>query len=229
MQSQRLRTGLVLFAVLSMISGLVAAGEPLPRTKVGDLAHRQWSTEHPYPAAEVQTFEIEHPGATYIKVHFSKFELAPGDRLEILSADGSERYVFEGRGYKQKGEDFWGNSVLGDKAILRLHSATGGGHGFDVDYYAFGIAPLFDEDPGQVESVCGSNDWQDVACYQSSYPTEFDRAKRAVVVLYNGTENCTGVKVGCPNQILTNEHCVTSQAEVNVTEVRFEFQRAEPA
>ena len=48
-----------------------------------------------------------------------------------------------------------------------------------------------------------------------------------MVVLYNGTENCTGVKVGCPNQILTNEHCVTSQGEVDVTEVRFEYQRSD--
>jgi hypothetical protein len=45
-------------------------------------------------------------------------------------------------------------------------------------------------------------------------------------VLYNGTENCTGVKVGCPNQFLTNEHCVTSQFDVDLTEVRFEYQRS---
>ena len=136
-------------------------------------------------------------------MHFSKFELATGDWLEILSADGSERYVFKGRGYKQKGEDFWGNSVLGDTAILRLHSRAGEGYGFDVDFYAHGIVPLIDDEPGQ-KSVCGVNDWRNAACYETSHPTEFDRAKRAVVVLYNGTENCTGVKVGCPNQILTN-------------------------
>jgi V8-like Glu-specific endopeptidase len=224
MLSRTLTTCLGFLTVLILTTGAVHAAEPLPRAKVGEIASWRLSTEHPYPAGDAETFEIRHPGATYVKVHFSKFELADGDRLEILSADGTERYVFEGRGYKHKGEDFWVNSVLGDTVVLRLYAKTGGGYGFDVDYYAYGTVPLVEKDSGQIESVCGTNDWRDVACYETSYPTEFDRAKRAVVVLYNGTENCTGVKVGCPNQILTNEHCVTSQGEVDVTEVRFEYQ-----
>jgi len=63
------------------------AGEAIPRVRVGELATRELSTPHPYPSGIEQTFEIHHPGATYIKVHFSKFDLAPGDRLEVASAE----------------------------------------------------------------------------------------------------------------------------------------------
>ena len=105
-------------ALLLMLPAL--AGEPVPRTTVGALAPSGLSTPHPYPKGAVQTYEIHHPGATYIKVHFSKFELGPGDTLEVASPDGAERYFFEGRGYKEKGRNFWVNSVLGDTAILRL-------------------------------------------------------------------------------------------------------------
>ena len=209
---------------LFVLAGPLSAGEAVPRAKVGDLALRTLSTTHPYPAGTVATYEIHHPGATYIKVHFSRFELAPGDWLEIATPDGSESYFFSGDGYKGKGRDFWVNSVLGDRVRLRLHSITGGRYGFDTDYYAHGLVPLFNEGSAQTRSVCGSIDWQNAECYATSFPTEFDRAKRAVVVLLNGVENCSGVKVGCPNQFLTNEHCVTNQTEVDLTEVRFEYQ-----
>jgi len=225
MSNIRKAIGLSILAVVLVTPAL--AGEALGRTKVGELAMTPMSTDHPYAAGQTLQYVVEHPGATYIKVHFSTFDLAPGDRLVVSSADGTERYAFEGKGYKNRGADFWVNSVLGDRAILTLHSAGSGGYGFDIDYYAYGIAPLFpppDED--ELESVCGTNQWTDVACNTASYPTEVERAKRAVVVLYNGIHNCTGVKVGCPNQFLTNEHCVTSQFEVDITEVRFDYQRS---
>ncbi len=193
------------------------------RTRVGVRVEQRIDSAHPYAQGE-RVWEIHHPGATYVKPHFSRFELAPGDRLEIASPDGRERYFFTGEGYKGKGEDFWGNSVLGDRAILRLQSVTGGAWGFAVDSVAVGTEPLLP--PFDPQSVCGPNDWADTACWESEYPTEVERARSGVVVLYNGTENCSGVKIGCPNQFLTNEHCVTSQADVNVTEVRFEYRNA---
>jgi V8-like Glu-specific endopeptidase len=197
------------------------------RQKVGEIEPFAMSTSHPYAGGLDHEYVIHHPGATYIKAHFSRFDLAEGDRLVVSNPDGTERYVFTARGYKNMGADFWVTSVLGDTAILRLESTnSAGGYGFDVDHYAWGFADLF-PGPYDPQSVCGANNWMDAECYATSYPTEYDRAKRAVVVLYNGNENCTGVKVGCPNQIMSNEHCVTSQGDVNVTEVRFEYQRAD--
>jgi len=223
----KLRLLICLVAVVAVLVGPVLAGEPIGRTKVGEISRTPMQSNHPYAAGQTLQYVVEHPGATYIKVHFSKFDLAPGDRLVVSSADGTERYAFQGQGYKSLGTDFWVNSVLGDTAILTLHSVGSGGHGFDIDYYAYGIVPLVGTGIEEnTESVCGANQWTDVACNTAAYPTEVDRARRAVVVLFNGIENCTGVKVGCPNQFLTNEHCVTSQADVNVTEVRFDYQRS---
>ncbi len=74
----------------------------------------------------------------------------------------------------------------GDTAVLRLESNNfKGAFGFDVDYYAYGIADLF-PDLNSPESVCGANNWMDVECYATSHPTEYDRARRAVVLLFNG-------------------------------------------
>jgi hypothetical protein len=199
------------------------------RKRVGEIQTHSLSTAHPYRGGIEHVYEIQHPGATYIKVHFQRFELASGDRLIVSNPEGTESYVFTDQGYKNKGENFWITSIIGDTAVLRLESNNfKGGFGFDMDYYAYGIVDLF-PDLNTPQSVCGSNDWRDVECYQASHPTEYDRAKRAVVILFNGFENCTGMKVGCPNQIMTNEHCVTSQAEVDLTEVRFEFQRSDCA
>ena len=75
-----------LLLVLPFISASLQADEPPKRARVGELASSQLSTEHPYPRGSAQTYEIHHPGATYIKVHFSRFELAPGDWLEIRLA-----------------------------------------------------------------------------------------------------------------------------------------------
>jgi len=211
---------------LLAIGPVFAQGE-IGRHKVGEIQPHRLSTAHPYTGGIDHVFEIRHPGATYVKVHFERFELAPGDRLVVSNPDGTERYVFTDRGYKNKGQDFWVTSVLGDTAVLRLQSDNfSGAFGFNVDYYSYGIVDLF-PDTNETESVCGNNNWADVECYVTSHPTEHDRARRAVVVLFNGVENCTGVKIGCPNQIMSNEHCVTSQAEVDLTEVRYEYQRSD--
>ena len=220
---------LIGFAVLSAcvcVSALPASAQSeIGRKKVGEIEPLRLSTGHPYVGGINHEFEINHPGATYVKVHFDRMELAKGDRLVVSNPQGTERYVFTDRGYKNLGSDFWVTAIMGDTAILRLESInSAGGYGFETDYYAYGIAELF-PDPDNLESVCGVNNWNDIECYASSYPTEYDRARRAVVVLFNGTENCTGLKIGCPNQIMSNEHCVTSQAEVNVTEVRFAWRR----
>ena len=159
--------------------GPVFAQNEIGRKKVGEIQPHTLSTAHPYAGGIDHVFEIHHPGATYVKVHFERFELATGDRLVVSNPDGTERYVFTERGYKNMGQDFWVTSVIGDTAVLRLESVnSSGAYGFDMDYYAYGIADLF-PDTNDPESVCGINNWMDQECFATSYPTEYDRAKRA--------------------------------------------------
>ncbi|MEW5806819.1 MAG: trypsin-like peptidase domain-containing protein [Acidobacteriota bacterium] len=199
------------------------------RLRVGEIERYEFSTPHPYPAggsadSPVIDLSINYPGATYIKVHFEKINLAAGDHVLITEPTGREKYIIEGRGYKDRETDVWALSVLGDTAIVQLYAQSGGGYGFDIDYLARGFEPVIDE-VVEPESVCGANQQKDVKCYENSNPIEYSKAKSAVVVLYNGVENCTGWKISCQNQILTNEHCVTSQYDVDRTEVRFNWIR----
>ncbi len=197
------------------------------RLKIGEIEQHEYSTPHPYPAASsvdspLIDLAIRYPGATYIKVHFARIDLAPGDYILITEPDGKEQYIIEGKGYKDRASDVWALSVLGDTAYVKLFAEKGGGYGFDIDYFARGFKPLLQDDDS-ITSICGSNQQKGVKCYETSHPIEYEKAKSAVVVLYNGVENCTGWKISCDNQILTNEHCVTSQYDVDRTEVRFNW------
>ena len=69
--------------------------------KVGELEPVSLATAHPYPAgsgANAQQWIVSYPDATYIRVHFSRFDLAPGDTVQISDAAGNESFVFEGQG-----------------------------------------------------------------------------------------------------------------------------------
>ncbi len=197
------------------------------RLRVGEIEPFEYSTLHPYPASlssdsPIVDLVIRYPGATYIKIHFARVDLIPGDYILISDPTGAENYIMEGKGYKERETDVWALSILGDTAYVKLFAESGGGYGFDIDYYARGFMPLLQDDDS-IRSVCGSDQQKDVVCYETSHPIEYEKAKSAVVVLYNGIENCTGWKISCENQILTNEHCVTSQYEVDRTEVRFNW------
>ncbi|MEK8106367.1 hypothetical protein NKG94_16270 [Micromonospora sp. M12] len=74
---------------------------------------------------------IQHPGATYVKVHFSSLRLAQGDYVTVSSRDGKESYRYDrhlnratGSDYTTDGQPgFWAMSVEGDTAVVTLHSS----------------------------------------------------------------------------------------------------------
>jgi len=207
-------------AVMAVI-GLVPvlAGDEL--VKVGEFEQAIVETPHPYPAGVgTGAWEtvIHYPGATYIRVHFSNFSLAPGDWLEI-SSPGGESHVYTGMGPHGTGE-FWAFSVPGDMASLRLNAEIGGDYGVLSDGYGRGTSPLPPQ-PAQTESVCGTQDWRDVECYNPS--TEYDRSGGAVLLLIGAGTMCTGWKTSDTGQFMTNNHCVSTQSGVQATEVRFNY------
>lgn len=214
---------LAVLVAMTAFAPAIASGQP---AKVGELEKIALATEHPYAArttTDANTWVVYYPGATYIRLHFSRFDLAPGDWVEISNADGSEAYTFEGKGPHGSGE-FWAFAILGDTAVLRLQASFGGGYGFDVDSFGRGIEPIAPPAPTQPESVCGTQDWKDVECYRSSYPTEFERAKGAVLALIGCCSSCTGFKVSDSGQFMTNNHCTSNNSGVQSTELRFQYQ-----
>ena len=195
--------------------------------KVGELEPTSLATPSPYSPRHAGEWVVSYPGATYIRLHFSRFDLAPGDSLTVSNPLGTERYVYVGRGPHDAGT-FWAFSIVGDTAVVRLQASVGGTAGFEVDAFGRGTVPIFGdpiEDPvPDPDSVCGTQDWRDVACYQSSRPDEYEKARAAVKALIGCCSACTAFKVSDDGRFMTNNHCTASQTGVQSTELRFEYQ-----
>jgi trypsin-like peptidase len=180
---------------------------------------------------------LSYPGASYVKVHFSRLALLPGDWLTVSDVDGGQsiEYQFGLR-------DEWAMSVDGDTAVVTLHGRLARvlGYGVAIDRVAHGFTPLESARAKAVrraardaairgsrtESVCGGDDAIDAVCYRSTDPVAYNNSRAVARLLINGDELCTAWRVGPGNRMLTNHHCFTSTVEARNTEVWFNFECA---
>lgn len=214
-------------ALVTVGSAWANATVPTP-TKIGELETISIATPHPYEIGsgpQARTWTVSYPGATYIRLHFSRFDLAPGDMLELVNTDGTESFAYIGRGPHGTGE-FWANLIQGDTAVLRLQASAGGAFGFEVDSFGRGVVdiggPVGGGTPAQPESVCGAQDYRDAKCYDPS--TEYDRGTSAVIEYIGCCSSCTAFKVSDSGQFLTNNHCASTASQVQSIELRFMYQ-----
>ncbi len=227
----RSRAVFSLFVLL--VIGALAGPSPLfAWIQVGDEVEAVFESSHPYVGQgtadiPVRQDVIQVPGASYISVHFDKFNLAAGDRVVLSDPAGDVQHVYENLGYMDKGGDFWAISVAGDTLVVSLYAQGKGPaqYGYRIDRYAHGY-PLADL-PGSdsPEAVCGTVDYQDAVCYETSESDAYQKSRAVVRLLKNGSAHCTGWLVSCDNHIFTNEHCVTSQTELNQIEFQFMYQK----
>ncbi|WP_244166393.1 trypsin-like serine peptidase [Micromonospora saelicesensis] len=179
---------------------------------------------------------IQHPGATYVKVHFSSLRLAQGDYVTVSSRDGKESYRYDrhlnratGSDYTTDGQPgFWAMSVEGDTAVVTLHSSRPSrGSAAIIDRFWRGYdrteiaAHNF-----STQSVCSTDARRDVVCYQNSHPTEYARGRAVARLLISGGGLCTTWRVGNTNRMLTNKHCFSTQSAVSGSEMQFNYQCA---
>ncbi len=161
---------------------------------------------------------VQRPGAGYLALHFTEFELAPGDALVLTDADGGQTLRLEGRGKAGAGT-FWARHFQGDTVRLELHAKSRrGGLGFVIDDIAVGDALA---EPRATEAICGPDDMRHAVCYQESHPTEYGKARAVARLLINGTRLCTGWLVSPYNHLLTNFHCISNAAEALNTDFEF--------
>ena len=211
---------------LLLNSQLSFAANPI---KVGEL--EQINTQINYLQESSFTKTISYPGASYIKLHVSKAVLAAGDSVTISSPDNKQVYTYPGAGFTTDSfGGFWALSIIGDTAIIELHRTPQpldnlNNFGIVIDKVARGL-PKHEVEALITESTCGTNERTDVACYQNSHPTEFNKSNAVARLLINNTSLCTAWRVSPNNYMFTNEHCITSQADVNATEVWFNYQLA---
>ncbi len=214
---------------------LLMAVPVMAQEKIGELEPANLGSDHPYKIGfgeAAREWVVHYPNATYIRVHFNEFDLAPGDTLRMTSLDGSQSFEYTGKGPHNNG-NFWAFSLLGDTAILQLNAPNGGGFGFEVDGYGRGLEPIFGENPGGIgggepgtDSVCGTQDWDDVECYKNSYPTEYANAEAAVKAVIGCCTSCTAFKISDSGQFIFNNHCASSRSGVQSTELQIRYQNA---
>ena len=181
---------------------------------------------------------FRYPGASYVKLHFNRLTMLPGTYLTIANAAGTEKHRINAP--KKLTTGLWAMSVTGDTAVLEVHKGaakTLGPLAVGVDKVARGfsraeqqrqpeeqiVAPLH---TGREESVCGPDTSADAICYKSADPVAYMKSKAIARLLINGTELCTGWRVGAKNRMITNNHCFTTAAEAFDTEVWFNYQCA---
>ncbi len=188
---------------------------------------------------------FRYPGASYVKLHFSRMMLLPGDYLTVSGPSGRESYRYDAAGLLDPAAaDKWAMSITGDTAVLELHRAGPlgatsllGRLGVHVDQVARGYtraererspgsSPTDPRRTGREESVCGGDQSTDAVCYRSADPVAYTRSKAIARLLIDGTELCTGWRIGANNRMLTNNHCFDNSADAYETEVWFNYQCA---
>jgi len=203
--------------------------------RAGDTRPYIASTPHPYPMGnadrpEVWSDAIESGGATFLRIHFANFDLAPGDFVTIHGPKG-EIHRYDGKGPRGTGE-FWSFATEGDKATVRLHGGRSTSNGYTIDQLGHGTLPLdglaSTEGPTP-EVICGTDGRKRVACYTTPPKSTWNPVARLLFV--NDADGfqyvCTGSLVTAPNAntMITNNHCIDTQTETNSLQALFNYQK----
>lgn len=218
-----LAAGLALCAVVPAEAARIKVGDEVPYAVKSPAAYPAGGAHRPVSWSET----IVSPGATFLRVHFERLNLPDGDYITVSSLDGEELWTYTGKGPLGTGE-FWSFSVEGDAAVVELHSGKRGArarrYGLSIDRIAHGTAPLWEEAGPEAKVVCGTDGRRDAACY-----TTINTRPVARLSYQSGGSSyvCTGWLVAGSNSstMLTNNHCFTTQSEVNTVQARFNYQR----
>ena len=214
-------------SVGSMTAALFAAwtlaGSAQAQVKVGEEEPYSASLASAEPTGTSGPFTVYREivylaGATFIRVHFSEFDLAEGESLTVSDPEGLHQHTYSGRGPRDSGE-FWSFSIDGERAIVTVYSLGGGASRYEIDRVARG----FDSADMIPEQVCGSDGRRDIACYSQGPRRSLPVAR----LLYQdgGSFLCTGwlVRGRLSSTMMTNNHCIDSQAVLNTLEARFNY------
>ena len=172
------------------------------------------------------SFTLTQPAANFISLHFSAFNLPEGDYVTLADSSGAVMYTYyNGDVIFEADGSGWADLVFSDTIILTLHNNSGVSY---IEHSEYGVtADQYYYMDGQIlESIVGADDKQDAICYQGSDPTEYTNSQ-AVALLYNFDEGfvCTTWRVGPDGYMLTNEHCLTSAAQMSYTRLYFPWQK----
>ncbi len=219
------RTILVM-SILALCLAPVAGAYDVDKVKVGDVRSFSAESKHPYDRGDVDrpmvhTDYVSSPGAKFIRVHFSAFDLAEGDFVSVAGVDGAQYWTYTLKGLHGNGK-FWSFAVDGDTAVVRLHAGLKPGYGYRVDKVGHGsksISPT-------PEVVCGTDGREDIACHNEANTPQ--KAVARLLFTVGGSQYvCTGWLVAGSNSstMLTNNHCFSTQTATNTVQAMFNYQK----
>jgi len=170
---------------------------------------------------------ISDDGASYITVHFSKFDFPSGCEMSVTDSSSEQAYAMSGKGRNGLG-DFWARKINGDTMVLttscdelsKMSEAV-----YEIDEQVHGFPGAL-ESGAEKRSICGTNDKSNAICFKDSHPTIYGKARAAGRVVIKGVGSCTGWLVSGSNLMFTNEHCIGSDASAKNSDI--EFMREEP-
>ncbi len=108
----------------------------VPDSAWSPLVPNRISSAHPYRNAATQRWTIEHPGATHMRVHFSRFNTeATYDTVKVINGTTGEVIDTLSGAVSTA---FWSSDVEGSKIIIELESDVSvNAYGFDIDGYTW--------------------------------------------------------------------------------------------
>lgn len=168
------------------------------------------------------------PRASFLKAHFEDVNLRTGDVLVLRSATGTVVEEIRGRGPKDLGT-FWALSAFGEMLELEFRFREPYAKApFRIDQVILGNPSVLSvvQTP---ESVCLPENFDDVFCYQGD-AGKWSNVMASVGVMSVGGNPasalfCSGSNISPQNYLLTNQHCITSQASCDSSEFVFKFYR----
>jgi len=201
--------------------------------KVGEIVEMNVETNHPYQTAQDSGYvfkkEFHSPNSSYVRIHFANFQLADDDYIVITSPKTDQEIVYAGGGKWVAGgertiSNFWALPILADHAVVRLYSTgADNDYGFKIDKAGYGYSQSYLEE-NVYESVCGSNDREEIACYNGT--PVFQKGKAVCKILQGGNTLCTGWLLGTEGHVMTNNHCVDNQNTANSLAFQFNYQHS---
>ena len=184
-----------------------------------EVKHQLSNQELVETSSGIHTLQLEHAGASFIKLYFKSLTVPKGSVLRLKSNTSSE--VVE---YRDSQIDWFAQSISSDSVVIESTSNSNGQYvQFEIDYYMVGKSA--DEETLATLSTCGVNERKDVACWEDSHADKVAWTTPVARLLINGRSLCTAWRVGPDNHMFTNNHCVASESELRNTEVWFNYQR----
>ena len=91
--------GLALLGTMAQAQGRIKVGDELPYRAATPAAYPLGGPSRPVAWSET----VVSPGATFLRIHFQKFNLPDGDYLTVSSPDGSDFWTYMGKGPRGTG------------------------------------------------------------------------------------------------------------------------------